>query len=65
VIAQPRDSGAVNTIAILVIVCFLVGIARAWKLISGPSIGITQEVTAFVRTHEHGADDAVDRESLP
>lgn len=29
VITQPGDSGAVNTIAALVIVCFLIGIARA------------------------------------
>lgn len=30
VITQPGDSGAVNRIAVLVIVCFLIGIARAW-----------------------------------
>src|ERR1700689_5047869 len=29
--AHPGDSGAVNTIAILAVVCFLVGIARAWE----------------------------------
>jgi hypothetical protein len=57
VITQPGDSGAVNTIAALVIVCFLIGIARAWALIDGPSIGITREVTAFVRNHHHDADD--------
>ena len=39
VIAHPGDTGAVNTIAILVVVCFLIGIARAWELIGGPSIG--------------------------
>jgi hypothetical protein len=55
-IAEPGDSGAVNTIAILVIICFLIGIARAWELIGGPSIGITQEVAALVRGYERGAD---------
>jgi len=40
VITQPRDSSAVNTIAVLVVVCFLIGIARAWELIGGPSFGI-------------------------
>lgn len=57
VIISPGDSGAVNTIAALVVVCFLVGIGRAWELIGGPSIGITREVTALVRGHEPGADD--------
>jgi hypothetical protein len=53
--AHPGDSGAVNTIAILAVVCFLVGIARSWELIGGPSIGIAHEVTAMVR-HKDGAD---------
>jgi hypothetical protein len=56
VITQPGDSGAVNTIAVLVIVCFLIGIARAWALIGGPSIGITREVTAIFRNHDHDTD---------
>ena len=63
VIISPGNSGAVNTIAALVVVCFLVGIGRAWELIGGPSIGITREVTALVRGHEPGADDT--REEPP
>ena len=51
VIADPANSGDVNTIAILVVCCFLIGIARAWELIGGPSIGIAHEVTALVRSH--------------
>jgi hypothetical protein len=54
--AHPGDSGAVNTIAILAVVCFLIGIARAWELVGGPSIGIAHEVTALVR-HKDRAED--------
>jgi hypothetical protein len=60
VIAQPANSGDVNTIAALVVACFLIGIARAWELIGGPSIGITREVTALVRSHHRGAAGPVD-----
>jgi hypothetical protein len=62
VIAQPANSGAVNTIAALVVVCFLIGIGRAWELIGGPSIGLTHEVSALVRSHQGGADDPAGEE---
>jgi hypothetical protein len=76
VMERPGDSGAVETIAILVIVCFLIGIFRAWDLIGGPSIGITHEVVALVRSGEAGigsgggagsdsADDADSTGSAP
>jgi hypothetical protein len=54
VVTEPANSGAVNTIAILVVVCFLIGIARAWELIGGPSMGITREVAALAHRPGHG-----------
>jgi hypothetical protein len=50
------NTGNVDTIAILVVCCFFIGIARAWELIGGPSIGITHEVTALVHGHNQGEE---------
>ena len=65
VIAHPHNPGTVNTIAILVIVCFLIGIFRSWDLIGGPSFGITHEVAALVRGRESGPADGPGRASPP
>ena len=53
---HPGDAGTVNNIAILVIVCFLIGISRAWELIGGPYIGFTHEMVALARRAEAARD---------
>jgi hypothetical protein len=58
VVSHPGDAGTVNNIAILVIVCFLIGIARAWELIGGPYIGIAHEMVALAQRAEAAVDRA-------
>jgi len=48
VIAQPNDANSVDIIAVLVIVCFLIGIARSWELVGGPSIAMYSEIGAIL-----------------
>jgi hypothetical protein len=65
VIADPANSGDVNTIAILVVCCFFIGIARSWELAGGPSIGLRREVTALVRGHDRGEKPGDEQPSAP
>jgi hypothetical protein len=61
---RPGDSDAVQDIAFVVVIAFLLGIWRAWELIGGPSIGFTHEIVALVRNetaerdHHEPAGDA-------
>ena len=57
VIRHPLRTGAVQGIAILVIVCFLIGIARSWELIGGPSIHVRSEVTEILRSRGRAAKE--------
>jgi hypothetical protein len=64
-LGRPGDAGAVNTIAILVVVCFLIGISRAWELIGGPSFGIAHEVVAIARSHGNSTQESEPVKSEP
>jgi hypothetical protein len=65
VAAHPGDSGDVNTIAALVVICFLLGIGRSWELVGGPSIGIRREVTALVHSHQDSPAHPAGEQSPP
>jgi len=44
-----EDVSATRSVAIIVIVSFLIGIARAWELIGGPEIGLFHELKLLGR----------------
>lgn len=45
----PHESGPATTLATLIVIGGLIGIARAWELVGGPSIGMGSELTALLR----------------
>jgi hypothetical protein len=53
-LAHHGNRNAYQTIAILVVACFVIGISRSWELIGGPSIGVTHELVAFGRARTGG-----------
>lgn len=64
-IGNPDDADALDTIAVLVTICFLLGIGRSWELVGGPSIGFRREVVAIVRGHDDEADQPPSTEAKP
>jgi hypothetical protein len=50
--SHPSDRGALETICILVVVCFLFGIARSWDLVGGTKISLLRVLVA--RRHNDG-----------
>jgi len=65
VLVRPSDAGAVETIAVLVAVCFLIGIDRSWELVGGPSFGIPEEVMELIRGRRRGVDQPSEEEPAP
>jgi hypothetical protein len=53
-IRHRHDTDPVQALAILVIVCFLIGISRSWELIGGPSIGLRHELGVIARGRAGG-----------
>jgi hypothetical protein len=58
--AHSNHRGDADWLAILVIVCFLIGIQRAWELIGGPDIGLSREVIGLMRARAGDAEAAID-----
>jgi hypothetical protein len=51
---HPEDTGSQHGIAIMVIVCFLIGISRSWELIGGPDFGLLHETGLLLRSRRQG-----------
>jgi small-conductance mechanosensitive channel len=50
--SRPHDLGLVRSVCVLMIVLFLVGIARAWQLIGARDVGLFTEVVRSLRARQ-------------
>jgi uncharacterized membrane protein YiaA len=55
---RATDASDLQTICVLVIVCFLIGIARAWELVGGPNIYFAHQLLARLQTRSTQEDRA-------
>jgi hypothetical protein len=59
---RSHDPSDLQTVCILVVVCFLIGIARAWELVGGPSVSLSGQLISRARTRRApNASDEHDR----
>jgi hypothetical protein len=62
---HPNSADDLQAICVLVIVCFLIGIARAWELVGGPRVGLGHQLFRLFQTRRgapgRGADDPEER----
>lgn len=56
VAVHPHDTEWMHWIAIVVVICFVIGVNRSWELVGGPSITLRKEVQALAR--QPGGQDA-------
>jgi hypothetical protein len=56
------DGGDLQILCVLVIVCFLIGIERAWELVGGPNVNLSHELLVRIRARGESsrADDRED-----
>jgi hypothetical protein len=57
---HPEDLGDLQTICVLMIVCFLIGIQRSWELVGGPTVGLNHQLFKLFKSRRasQGSDGA-------
>jgi len=51
--SAPAAQGVQHAVAIIILICFLTGIARSWELIGGRRITLVGEVRDLLRQRQH------------